>query len=107
MQACLVFSGTELSEVVFGQHIHHILMPVIFFLWGCLKDQMYNSKPRMEAELKENNLREIANIHAVCLQRVNQNVICWCEECLCVVEEHFRSLNCNYFTPNVIGQQAY
>jgi hypothetical protein len=102
-----MFSGTEFSAVVFGQHVHHILTLVIFFLWGCLKDKIYNSKSRMEAELKENIRREIANILAEYLQRANQNVFRRCEECLRVEGEHFRSLNCNYFIPNVIGQQTY
>jgi hypothetical protein len=40
---CPMSSGTELSEVVFGQHVHPILILVIFFFWGCLKDKVYNS----------------------------------------------------------------
>jgi hypothetical protein len=44
-------SWTEVSAVVFGQHVQ--LSLVIFFFWGCLKGKVYNSNPRME-ELKEN-----------------------------------------------------
>jgi hypothetical protein len=44
---------------------------------------------------------------------VNQNLFHRCEECLHVGlnGQHFQhllwSVNCNYFIPNVIGQQAY
>jgi hypothetical protein len=68
-------SGTELSSVVFGQHVHSILILKCFFFWGCLKDDVYNSYPRTE-ELKENIRREIANIFAEQLQWVNQSLFC-------------------------------
>jgi hypothetical protein len=45
-----------------------------FFFWDCLKDIVYNSNPRTEKEIKENFRREIANISAEQLQRVNQNL---------------------------------
>jgi hypothetical protein len=42
---------------------------------------------------------------------LNQNLFRQCEEHLRVEEQHFQyllwSLNCNYFIPNVIAQQAY
>jgi hypothetical protein len=44
------------------------------FIWGCLKDNIYNSKPQLEAELKENILREIVNMHAEYLQLVYQDI---------------------------------
>jgi hypothetical protein len=44
-----------------------------FFFWVCLKNKVYNSKPISEEELKENIIREIANIPVEQLQRVNQN----------------------------------
>jgi hypothetical protein len=53
---------------------------VIFFFWGCLKDKAYSSNPRMEG-LKENIRREISNIPAENLQKVNQNLFRRCEEC--------------------------
>jgi uncharacterized membrane protein len=56
-------SGTELSAVIFGQHIPLILILVIFFFWGCLKDKVYSRSPQTE-ELKENIHREISNIPA-------------------------------------------
>jgi hypothetical protein len=49
------------------------------------------SNPRME-ELKENNRREISNITADNLWEVNQNLFCWCEECLRVEGQHFQHL---------------
>jgi hypothetical protein len=81
-------SGTELSAVVFGQHIHLILILMIFFFW----DKVYSSDPRTEEELKENICREIASIPAEQLQRVNQNLFHWCEECLDVEVQHFQYL---------------
>jgi hypothetical protein len=39
-----------------------------FFFWGCLKDKVYKSNPRME-ELKENIRREITKIPAEQLQK--------------------------------------
>jgi hypothetical protein len=67
------------------------LNPYDFFFWGCLKDRVYNINPRVE-ELKENIHREIANISAEQLQRVNQNLFCRCEECLHVEGQHFHHL---------------
>jgi hypothetical protein len=40
------------------------LNPCDFFFWGCLKDEVYNSNPRMDEKLKQNIRREIANIPA-------------------------------------------
>jgi hypothetical protein len=56
-----------------------------------LKDRVYNSNPRTEEELKENIPREIANIPAEQLQRVNQN-FCQCEEYL-----HLEGLHSQHF----------
>jgi hypothetical protein len=55
------------------------------------KDKVYNCNPQME-ELKENIYREIATIPAEQLHRVNQNLFCWHEECLCVERQHFQHL---------------
>jgi hypothetical protein len=41
-------------------------------------------------ELKENIGRENANIPAEQLQRVNQNLFRWCEECLRVEGQHLQ-----------------
>jgi hypothetical protein len=86
------------------------LNPSNFFSRNCLRDKVYRSNPRTE-ELKENIRREIANIPAEQLQRVNQNLFRRCEECLRVEGQHFQnflsSVNCNYFIRNVIGQEAY
>jgi hypothetical protein len=67
------------------------LNPCDFFFWGCLKDTVYSSKPRME-ELKGNNRMEISNIPAEHLQKPNQNLFRWCEECLRVEAQHFQHL---------------
>jgi hypothetical protein len=85
-------SGTELSALVFGQHVHPIIILAIVFFWGCLKDKVYNSNHRTEEELKENILREIANIPAEQLRRVNQNLLRRCVECLRVEGQHFQDL---------------
>jgi hypothetical protein len=84
-------SGTEFSSVIFGQYIHPILILVIFFFWGCLKDEVYNTNSQME-ELKENIHREIANIPAEQLQSVYQNLFRQCKEYLRVEGQHFQHL---------------
>jgi hypothetical protein len=56
--------------------------PCDLFFWGCLMDKVYNCNPQME-ELKENIRRKTANIPAQQFQRVNQNLFCRGEECLC------------------------
>jgi hypothetical protein len=61
-----------------------------FFVWGCLKNKIYNSNPRTEGEIKENVHREIANIPAEQLRRVNQDLFRRCEECVCVKGHHFQ-----------------
>jgi hypothetical protein len=66
------------------------LNPCDFFFWCCFKDKVYKSDPQME-ELKENICKEIT-IPAEQLQRVNQNLSCWCEECLHVEGQHFQHL---------------
>jgi hypothetical protein len=84
-------SETELSAVVFGQHVHLILILLIFFFWACLEGKVYISNPRTE-ELKENIRMEIANIPVEHLQSVNQNLFRRCENCLLVEREHFQYL---------------
>jgi hypothetical protein len=42
-----------------------------FFFWGCLKDKVYNIIPRTEEDPKENVCKEVANIPAKQLRRVN------------------------------------
>jgi hypothetical protein len=61
------------------------------FFWGCLKDKAYNSNPRTE-ELKGYISREIINIPAEQLQRVNQNLFRRFDDCLHVEGQH-----CQYF----------
>jgi RNA polymerase-binding transcription factor DksA len=57
-----------------------------------LKDEVYNSNPPMEEELKENIRREIANIPGEQLQRVNQNTFRRCDKCLHVEGQHIQHL---------------
>jgi hypothetical protein len=80
-----MFSGTELSAVLFDQHLHLIFIHVILFFWGCLKDKIYNIVRRTK-ELKENIRREIANIPA------EQNLFHPCEEYLRVEGQHLQHL---------------
>jgi hypothetical protein len=99
---CPMSSGTELSAVVSGQHVRPILIFLIFS-YGVVWRTKFTTVTPTE-ELKE-------NIPAEQLQRVNQNLFRRCEECLRVEGQHFqhllRSVSCNYFIPNVIGQKAY
>jgi hypothetical protein len=83
-------SGKELSVVVFGLHVQAILIFINFSL-GIFKDKVDNSNPRTE-ELKENICRNIANIPAEQLQRVNENFFRLCEECLHVEGQYFQHL---------------
>ena len=39
------------------------LNPCDYFLWGCLKSRVYNTKPRNVHELKQNIVREIRQIN--------------------------------------------
>jgi hypothetical protein len=57
-----------------------------------LKHKVYNSDPRTEEEIKENNGREIATIPAEQLQRVNQNFFRRYEKYLDVEGQHFQHL---------------
>jgi hypothetical protein len=102
---CPASSGTELSAR--SPDINHC----DFFIWSCLKDNVYSSNPRMEEELIKNIYREIAHIPAEQLRNVNQSHFRWRKKCLHVEGQHFQhllwSVNCNYIIPNVIGQYEY
>jgi hypothetical protein len=56
------------------------LNPCGFLFWGCLKAKVHNSNPRTK-ELDENICREMANIPAEQLQRVNWNLFRRYEDC--------------------------
>ena len=43
-----------------------------FFLWGYLKSQVYNDRPRTLAHLKNNIVEAIANIHTNMLESVEE-----------------------------------
>jgi hypothetical protein len=86
-----VFRDRIISSDIWPAHSPD-LNPCDFFFWGCLKDEVYSNNPRMEQERKENIHREISNIPAEHLQKVNQKLFCPCEECLCIEEQHFQHL---------------
>jgi hypothetical protein len=105
-------SGTELTGVVFGQHVHTILILAIFSSGVVWRTKFTTVTPERKNYLvKENIPRDSTNIPAEQLQRVNQNFFRLFEECLREEGQHFQyflwAVNCNYFIPNVIGQQAY
>jgi hypothetical protein len=66
--------------------------PYDFFFWGCVNDKVYSSNPCTEEGLKENICREISNIPAENLQKVNQNLFRQCKECLHVERQRFKHL---------------
>jgi hypothetical protein len=105
-----VFGNRIISSGIWPARLPDLNPCDFFFFWGCLEDKVDNSNLRTE-ELKENIRREIANIHAEQIQRVNQNPFRRCGECIRVEGVHFQHrlwcVNCNYFIPNVIDQQAY
>ena len=51
------------------------------FLWGYLKERVYNDNPQFIVALKENIRREISSIEPSLLQRVAQNTRLRFEEC--------------------------
>jgi hypothetical protein len=85
-----VFGDRIISSGIWPAHLPDV-NPCDFFFWSYLKDRVYSSNPRME-ELKENIRKEIANIVAEQLQRINQNIFHRCEECLHVEGQHFQHL---------------
>jgi hypothetical protein len=58
------------------------LNPCDFFLRRLFEGQRLQHYPQPEEELKEKIRKEIANIAAEQLQRVNQNLLRRCKECL-------------------------
>jgi hypothetical protein len=68
-----VFGNRIISSGIWPAHSPDLNPCDFFFFWGCLKDNVYSSNPRT-GELKETIRREIANIPAEQLQRVNQNL---------------------------------
>jgi hypothetical protein len=78
---------------------------------GLFEEQSFKRySPWIEQNLKEIIRKEPENIPAKQLQRVNQNIL-QCEEYVYVDWQHFEhllcSVNCNYFVPNMISQQAH
>jgi hypothetical protein len=90
-------SMQALSDIFGGRIISSRIWPArspdpspcdVFFL-GCLKDKGYNSNPQTEEELKENICRQIVNIPAQQLQKLNKNLFRRWDECLHVWGQHF------------------
>jgi hypothetical protein len=53
-----------------------------FFLWGYLKSQMYEKKPRSTVDLKQNIRDKVAAISPTMLQQVLQNFLKRLQECV-------------------------
>jgi hypothetical protein len=81
--------SVSLPPMVFSQHVLLTLILMIFFFYGCLNNKVHNITPKTE-ELKENIYGKIENIPAEQLQRVNQSLFYWHEECLHVEGWHFQ-----------------
>jgi hypothetical protein len=105
-----VFGNRIISSGIWPRHSPD-LNPCDFFCWDCLKDKVYSSNPRKEEELMGNIRKETANIPAYQLQKVDKNLFRRHEECILIERQHFQHVlwfvNCNYFIPNVVGQQTY
>jgi hypothetical protein len=84
-----IFRDRIISSGVWPAHSYLVLILVILFFLSCLKDKGYNTNPQMK-ELKENIDKEIANISAEQLQRVNQNLFHQCKEYVHVGGPHFQ-----------------
>ena len=68
------------------------LSPCDFFLWGSLKGQVYQNKPRTLEELKTNISNAISAIPEQQLQRVSENMFTRVQRCLDAGGGHFQHL---------------
>jgi hypothetical protein len=75
-------SWAEISAMVFGQHIHPALILVIFSSVVLRRTNL--QLKTLVRRMNRKYSKETANIPAEQLQRVNQNLFCWCKKCLCV-----------------------
>jgi hypothetical protein len=97
------------SAVVFGQHVHWMLILVIFSS-GVVWRAVYNSNPQRE-KLKERFLlgnckysyRTASKGKSEPLPPARGMSTCRGQH----FQHHLWSVNCNYFIPNITGQQAY
>lgn len=64
------------------------LTPMDLFLWGYLKERVYNDNPQSLVALKENIRREISSIEPCLLQRVAQNTRLRFEQCVQLDRKH-------------------
>ena len=62
------------------------------FLWGYLKERVYNDNPQFLVALKENIRREISSIEPSLLQRVAQNTRLRFEQCVQLDGRHLDDL---------------
>jgi hypothetical protein len=121
--------GTKLSAVVFGQHIHPILILVIFssavvwntkfttvtrkcnacdfFIWGCLKYKVYSSNPWIEEEPKRKYSYDNCKYSCRTASKGKSEPLLPVWRMFTAFHHFLWSVNCNDFIPNVIGQQAY
>jgi hypothetical protein len=81
--ACTAYISLEALHVVYSDciiscglwHPHSPdLTPCDFYLWGCLKDQVYKTNPHTLEELRNNNCHEISAASVEELQRGNTNM---------------------------------
>ncbi|GBP29256.1 Ras-related GTP-binding protein D [Eumeta japonica] len=69
------------------------LTPMDFFLWGYLKERVYNDNPQSPVALKENICRETSSIELSLLQCVAQNTRVRFEQCVQVHDDYMDALN--------------
>jgi hypothetical protein len=68
------------------------LTPCDFYLWGNLKERVYQTNPRSLEDLKDGICREISRISTAELKRVHGNVFRRMRICLAVQGKHFEHL---------------
>jgi len=71
---CSVTVSSQDSVTFPGPQDHRICPFVIFFLWGCLKNWVYMTRPRTLDELKQRIQDEICGIPAEMLQQAMGNL---------------------------------
>ena len=70
------------------------------FLWGYLKERVYNNNPQFLVALKENIRREISSIEPSLLQRVAQNTRLRFEQCVQLDGRHLDDKLCKKLNPH-------
>ena len=67
------------------------LIPCDFFLWGVLKDMVYDHNPRTIDQLRADIQNAISNIDIQLCQKVCRSVFSWIECCIKKNGEHFEN----------------